>query len=34
MDLLLDQYEFQRWYCPGCGVLLDSEIAAAEAQPG
>ncbi|MCY4443121.1 MAG: hydantoinase B/oxoprolinase family protein, partial [Deltaproteobacteria bacterium] len=34
MDLLLDQYEFQRWYCPGCGVLLDSEIAAAGAQPG
>ena len=34
MDLLVDQYEFQRWYCPGCGVLLDSEIVAAEAQPG
>ena len=34
MDLLVDQYEFQRWYCPGCGVLLDSEIAAAEARTG
>ena len=34
MDLLVDKYEFQRWYCPGCGVLLDSEIVTAEAQPG
>ena len=30
MDLLVDQYQFQRWYCPGCGVLLESEIVAAE----
>ena len=34
MDLLVDQYTFQRWYCPGCSVLLKSEIVAAEAQPG
>ncbi len=33
MDLLTDQYEFQRWYCPGCNVLLKSEIVAAEATP-
>ena len=32
MDLLVGQYEFQRWYCPGCGVLLDSEIVAAAAE--
>ena len=33
MDLLADQYVFQRWYCPGCSVLLNSEIVAAEVQP-
>ena len=34
LDLLAGQYVFQRWYCPGCSVLLDSEIAAAEPQAG
>ena len=34
LDLLTDQYVFQRWYCPGCSVLLKSEIVAAAAQPG
>ena len=30
LDLLADRYEFQRWYCPGCSVLLESEIVTAE----
>ena len=34
MDLLGDQYVFQRWYCSGCSVLLKSEIVAVALSDG
>ena len=30
MDLLAHEFKLRQWYCPGCGVLLRTEMAATQ----
>lgn len=32
-DYVDDEFEFRRYYCPGCAVLLESEVILAELEP-